>query len=314
MFPYSVGENPYRREKILSENFAGKRKKSRIFALKIVKNTMKQIFFTLLIMLFAAGAGAQTENPRGIYKMVSLEGRTPLINAPFDQYKILTDDVTLTLFVQPTGIFELNDNDRQVLNYTGSEPKTPDDHSMLVYDSDAKGFKFKWWSTMRDNMYFPDGGWVTEYYESGKFSDNGRIIFDALLQKFQSDPARPLVGTWRQLGWMDELRDTKKALAALEKNYATSPSYGSMMTILPAGVVFCTINNGDEGFRVHGRANKDYAIVDRNTMKLGGDVLYKIIWLNKNTFAMEVKPNEWRTDYTIYQRIESTASLMSVIK
>ncbi len=270
---------------------------------------MKKLFFTLFIMLIAAGAAAQTENPRGIYKMVSLEGKTPLVNAPFDQYKIATEDLTLTLFVQPNGIFTLEDTDKQPLNYTGSEPKTADDHSMLVYDSNAKGFKLKWWSTTRGHVYFPEGGWVTEYYESGKFSDNGRMIFDAMLQKFQNDSAQPLVGTWRQLGWMDELRDTKKAVAALEKNYATSPYDGNVMTILPAGAVFYTIH-GEGAFRVQGRLQKDYSVLNRNTIKAGNDLI-KVIWLNKNTIAIEVKANEWRTDYNIYQRIESTAALMS---
>ena len=38
---------------------------------------------------------AQTENPRGIYKMTTLTGKQGEVKAPFEQYKICTDSVTL---------------------------------------------------------------------------------------------------------------------------------------------------------------------------------------------------------------------------
>ena len=270
--------------------------------------TLKKILVALSLMLFAAGAGAQTENPRGIYRLVALEGKTPLVNAPFDQYKVVTNDITLTLFVQPDGSFNIANTDGQTLNYTGSEPKTEGDHSMRIYDSDARGFKLKWWSTVRGHMYFPEGGWVTEHYESGKYSDNGRIIFDALLQKFSADPAQPLVGAWRQLGWMDELRNTKKTVAALEKNYATSPYYGTMMIIMPDNVVYYVMSSGDKGFRVQGAVGKDHSIPDRNTIKVGDEVR-KVTWVNKNTIAIALT-RDWRTDYAIYSRIGSESAFM----
>ena len=45
-------------------------------------------------------ANAQMENPRGIYKMMTLTGKQGEIKAPFDQYKICTDSLTLMLYVQ----------------------------------------------------------------------------------------------------------------------------------------------------------------------------------------------------------------------
>ena len=38
---------------------------------------------------------AQTENPRGIYKMTTLTGKKGEVNAPYEQYKICTDSGTL---------------------------------------------------------------------------------------------------------------------------------------------------------------------------------------------------------------------------
>ena len=49
---------------------------------------MKKPIFTLLIASLAMGATAQTENPRGIYKMMTLTGKVGEVKAPFEQYKV----------------------------------------------------------------------------------------------------------------------------------------------------------------------------------------------------------------------------------
>ena len=43
---------------------------------------MKKPIFTLLIASLAMGATAQTENPRGIYKMMTLTGKVGEVKAP----------------------------------------------------------------------------------------------------------------------------------------------------------------------------------------------------------------------------------------
>lgn len=270
---------------------------------------MKRTFIFLLFAVVAVVGKAQSDNPRGIYKMMTLEGKNPPVNAPFDQYKIVTDEITLTLRVESDGQFVLANNDGETLNYTGSEPRTENDHGRLVFDSNAQHFTLKWWSTERDHIYFPDGGWVTECYESGKYSEYGSIIFKALLQGYKPDEATPLLGTWRQLGCVDELRDIEKAVASMEENYATSRWRGLFMTILPGHIVYYKVVNEGE-FRVNGVAVNDISCPDNNTLKMG-DVPCRVTWLGKDKMAVEMKDGDWRTDYVIYSRVTSNASLMS---
>lgn len=270
---------------------------------------MKKMFSTLFIVLFAVGMSAQTENPRGIYKMMTLEGKNPPVNAPFDQYKVVTDEITLTLRVESDGNFSIGNNDGETLNYTGSEPRTENDHSTLVFDSNAKHFTLKWWSTESDNIYIPEGGWVTEYYESGKYSEYGRVIFKALLQGYRPDEENPMLGTWRQLGYMDELHNTQKAVASMEENYATSSCRGLFMSILPGHIVYYKVNNEGE-FRVQGVAVNEISCPDKNTLKMG-TVPCRVTWLDKGIIALEMKDGDRRTDYVIYSRVTSNASLLS---
>ncbi len=61
---------------------------------------MTKAIVTMLLATLTIGATAQTENPRGIYKMTTLTGKVGEVKAPFDQYKICTDSVTLMVSVQ----------------------------------------------------------------------------------------------------------------------------------------------------------------------------------------------------------------------
>ncbi len=57
------------------------------------------ILLTVALVAMPSMTRAQTENPRGIYKMTTLTGNQGEIVSPFDQYKICTDSITLTLTV-----------------------------------------------------------------------------------------------------------------------------------------------------------------------------------------------------------------------
>ena len=118
-------------------------------------------------------SNAQTENPRGIYKMMTLTGKQGEIKAPFDQYKICTDSVTLMLNVQGTS-FQIQDTDHMVFYYTGEQPKDENDKSTLIYDSNAEHFTLKWWNSGRGHLYFPDNNWCIEKYEANQYSEIGR--------------------------------------------------------------------------------------------------------------------------------------------
>ena len=89
---------------------------------------MNRITTMLVAAVFASlpiPLSAQTENPRGIYKMVKLVGNLGEIDAPFEQYKICSDSITLTMSVMGSQ-FRIYDNDHQVFNHTGSLPPEGD--------------------------------------------------------------------------------------------------------------------------------------------------------------------------------------------
>ena len=102
----------------------------------------KKTIITTLLALMTIGATAQTENPRGIYKMVTLTGKLGEVKAPYDQYKICTDSMTLMVSVQNT-FFNITNNDHDVFRYTGEEQETEDGRATRIYDSNAEHFTQK---------------------------------------------------------------------------------------------------------------------------------------------------------------------------
>ena len=106
---------------------------------------MKKSIFTLLLASLTMGSSAQTENPRGIYKMMTLTGKMGEVKAPFEQYKVCTDSITLMVSFN-AAFFSISDNDHKVFTYTGDQPKDENDKSTLIYDSNADHFSMKWWS------------------------------------------------------------------------------------------------------------------------------------------------------------------------
>jgi hypothetical protein len=173
---------------------------------------MRKIILTLLLVSFAVGATAQTENPRGIYRLMTLVGKNGEVNSPFHQYKVCTDSLTLMVVFQRNDVFSISNNDHMVFNYTGDQPKSEDDKSILVYDSNAEHFTEKWWSEYPYHMIFPHNDWCVEKYKSGEYTEESRTAFDALTGKAEVDASNPLSGTWRLIGYVDELRDVKKEL------------------------------------------------------------------------------------------------------
>ena len=177
--------------------------------------TMMAAAFTMAMPLVCSG---QTENPRGIYKMITIHGKNGEIPAPFDQYKICTDSVTLQVGVNTNGSFLITNTDKHVFYYTGDTPKNEDDKSTLIYNSNSQHFIEKWWSTYSNHLVFPKNDWCLEYYESEKFSDTAKPIFEALTTQAQSDKNNPFIGTWYSVGILNDLKNAKKQAQALQKN------------------------------------------------------------------------------------------------
>ena len=141
-----------------------------------------------------------TENPRGIYKLMSLKGNREIKPYIGDIYKIVTDSVTMRLQVNNANrkIFMIDIPDFRPFNYTGARTDLDlIDKSTRVYDSNSKRFTQKWWSTIPNHTIFPYNQWCYEFYESGKYSEAAKPIFDELRTSQQSDPKNQLIGTWK---------------------------------------------------------------------------------------------------------------------
>lgn len=247
-------------------------------------------------------SNAQTENPRGVYKMMTLTGKQGEIKAPFDQYKICTDSVTLMLNIHGN-TFQIGDNDHKVFNNTGEQPKDENDRNTLIYDSNADHFKLKWWNPGRGHIYFPDNNWCIEKYEANQYSEAGRKVFNALTATPVADKSNPLLGTWRVLGDIDELRDLKKVLPKLHENYESSKYYNTFYIFTPTTFTIVVRLQGGVVNPVEYEGKKAYKL-QKNTIN--------VKWLTKNRIAIEEKI-DYRTDYKILERITDGRTMLSHI-
>lgn len=259
-----------------------------------------------LLFLFAASlctltpleGFAQTENPRGIYKMTTLVGKVGEINAPFDQYKICTDSVTLTVSIA-NNVCHIGNTDHKVFNYTGEQPKSEDDKSTLIYDSNAEHFSLKWWSTTPYHLYFPTNDWCIEKYEANKFSEEGKKAFDLLNGKVEEDAKNPFIGIWNVLGSVDELRDVKRDLPKLREKPAFPCTY---IIFTPHDMAYIT--------KMFLNTNPlEYP--DKKTIK-NGEKTRRVKWLSKNLIALEMQIG-YRTDWQILERMTDGSTPLSHI-
>lgn len=262
----------------------------------------KKAIITTLLALITVGATAQTENPRGIYKMTTLTGNLGEVKAPYDQYKICTDSMTLMVSVQ-NAFFSITNNDHDVFYYTGEEQKTEGGKETRIYDSNAEHFTQKWWSTYQNHIHFPYNGWCIEKYESGKYSEVGKVLFDALTGKAEVDPANPLTGTWRIIGFVDELRDLKKGLPKLQEEYPVSKYVYSYLVLTPKD--WTLFVNGRSG----GVDKIEY--YGKKAFKRGNQTL-QVKWLSKDRIAIEERA-DYRIDWQILERVTDGRTVLSLI-
>lgn len=159
---------------------------------------MKKLFLFLsstLLLTACVTKDSNTENPRGVYKMTKLISKAGEIAAPFDQYQICTDSITMVAWIEDDGQIYINDSYDKALNYTGETPKDPADKSVLIFDSNSKGFALKWWSEFDNHIYFPKNDWCTELYELDLYSRIGKTYFDILMNEYKSNE-NSYLGTW----------------------------------------------------------------------------------------------------------------------
>ena len=170
------------------------------------------ICIVLLVSGFTFTTNAQNQNPRGIYKLKGIYGKDGnYFDLPFDQYKICTDDLTLTLVVENEDennmTFTIQEQD-PVFNYTGSSHQKDFDKTPLIYDSSETGFKFKWWSQFSNHRIFPHNEWCIEEYVRSDKNSNGGLIFKMLQNDV--DKSKSLNGCWTLVSISESINQLKE--------------------------------------------------------------------------------------------------------
>ena len=265
-----------------------------------------------LFMFFSViGVNAQTENPRGIYKLAGINGKDgEYFKEPFDQYKLCGDNVTLTM----TAIgneYRIFKNDSQVFNYTGSEPASSDDKSSLIYDSDDKGFKLKWWSEYSNHRIFPSNDWCIETYSTNGFSKKMKAVADGLQSTSVSEKKKDLTGRWRVIGWMDELRNVKKEVQRLRNDYSESKLYNKVFIVFSDKKMVVSDNNVGYYEEIDYLGNKGYKIIN-DRFHDDSNEIRNVTWLSNDLIAVGIKV-DYRTDYQILERMKEDKSILDYI-
>lgn len=182
----------------------------------------------MVLLAAAPQAGiCQKANPRGIYKLTTIQSSKSTTTDCKDQYKVCTDSITLNVLVDnDSHFFSFTRN--AIYNYTGDTPANSSDKSDLIFDSNKNKFSLKWWVREEAGhhkqfpVYVPNE-WCIEKYQSGVFSEDGKIVFDAIAKLQKADKKNRIIGTWRTLGNAFSL--DKSEIEAVKKNYPNSDWY-----------------------------------------------------------------------------------------
>lgn len=264
---------------------------------------MKKLLLLFIPALLASCMAKESnnENPRGVYKMTKLIGKTGEIDAPFDQYQICTDSITMLAWMENDGRLYINGTYKDVLNYTGDTPKDSTDKSILIYNSNARGFALKWWSDYNNHIYFPKGDWCTELYEANLYSADAEPFFNILMnaQNPDGDP-NSYLGTWRlarhyiqiteyvysengpEKNSIDNIlkqlqSDKDYLMKALTDSMDSKPKFISFGATEMLGFSATSSDRGRVSIS-HIKHNKD------NTYTENGRI-YKVVWLSENCIA-----------------------------
>lgn len=236
------------------------------------------------------------ENPRGIYKMTALVGKQGEVAAPYEQYKICTDSVTLHCSVSGREFF-ISKNDETVFNYTGDTPKSPTDKRSLIYDSNHEHFTLKWWSRYSNHIHFPSNDWCLEKYQSGVYSANARPFFDAITGVIKADDINPFIGTWQMIRQVDNLDEHATPTIGDE------PWHPSFVIFTPKHIVMTSRGNG---------IIFDALYSERNAV-IYNTLIRQVKWLADDCIAIAYNSKEGTTHYEILQRVNDEVPVLQKI-
>lgn len=266
---------------------------------------MKTKFICSLVLAYLSiGCYAQVntegncENPRGVYKLMSVKGKDGQhLKEPFDQYKICTDSISLMLTISGNRI-SLGKQDKNIINYTGEEPDPKNNKTTRIYDSNNQHFTLKWWSETKGHLLFGEKEWVTEFYESHRYSLNGKEVIYALMDQRKPDPKNKLIGGWRIIGKVDELKDMKNEI----KNMQDAVEKNQRCTYLVLNEKNCIMFN---------TAIMPVVYNSKNSITISNET-HTVIPIDKTHIAVSIK-NCNGYDYHIWERIPDDVPLFSMI-
>ena len=113
---------------------------------------MKKTILTIIIALVALTGQAQTQNPKGLYKLTEIvhqDGKH--LEAHFRQYKYCLEDVTLMFSYAPSPFvsapfdFSISNTDSKPLRLTGELSKTENKGIQVISTSDST-FTLRWFN------------------------------------------------------------------------------------------------------------------------------------------------------------------------
>lgn len=262
---------------------------------KIIILLLALIAVACIIMNIDSNKSAR-ENPRGIYKMTALVGKQGEVAAPFEQYKICTDSVTLHCSVMGREFF-ISKNDEHIFNYTGDTPQSPTDRRSLIYDSNHERFTLKWWSQYSNHLHFPDNDWCIEKYQSGIYTPDARLFFDAITSVVQADSANPFIGTWQIIDNVDHL-DGQPA-----PTVSNSPLQPSFTIFTPKHIIMASLRRG---ILLDALYNERNAVI-YNTL------IRQVTWLADDCIAIAYNTKEGAVRYEILRRTNDGIPLLNKI-
>lgn len=280
-------------------------------------HTMVKNLMITALLLVGMTAQAQPFAPHGTFALMSIidkNGNT--IEKPFDQYKICMDDVSLT-FVMEGNQFVIRKTDKNVLKYTGETPDAHDATATRVYDCERQSFTLKWWSTESNHRIFPHNDWCIEHYAMYNHSDNAGPVLRELnkvpnhtgfvdtyyfgknaKKYFEKAMKNPILGRWKVLGTMDELRNVKLELQRLHEH----PLQGAYSVVDLNYIIDIHGERGSiDSLKLNGKKSFTF-----------GNSEYKLKWLSKDIVAVEINLNN-RIDYLIWERMDGNISVFEDI-
>ena len=277
---------------------------------------MKRIITLVCIVFAGMATQAQPVDPFGTYRLMDIIDKNgDTIPTPFDQYKICMKNVTLT-FVMNGDRFSIRKNDKNVFKYTGEEPDAHDATASRIYGEGREKFTLKWWSTYQNHKIFPHNDWCIEHYALYNTSDNARPVLyqlnrtpaseiidtwfaDKKMQKaYDKAIKNPLLGQWRVLGTIDELRNVKQELERLHEH----PEKSHYCIITLDNLIDVTSNGG---------GTYPVDLNDKKAFITGGKE-NKVTWLSKDIIAVEINADN-RTDYLIWERLDGGHSIFQLL-